>query len=248
MFGYIIVVLFFLTLSIAGCVGTQANPVSERENITTPESTASADVAATSENVESAPPYQENPEKLPKPASMLSPGARCNYQDDGKNNDISIAFIQSTTRGSFFFQTKSGSIIVKPPPGNRLVLLSFKVCHMGSRSVSDQQITTPGLPSFKLYDYHNIYSPKYISIDDGSFIESTYLNKFDEFKRPIYPWTGNIVHHTSIGELYCETILNRKEMKEGWLLFIVPEEFSIQDAYIGVETDSPGETFYWSLS
>jgi hypothetical protein len=56
------------------------------------------------------------------------------------------------------------------------------------------------------------------------------------------------VHHTSIGELYSETILNRKEVKEGWLLFVVPEGFSIQEAYLRVEIDSLEEAFYWSLS
>lgn len=248
MYGYITVVLFLLTISIAGCMGIQASQVNEQDSVTPQVLTIEPDVAVTLEYVESKSSYQEHHEKLPKPTTLLSPGSRCNYQDKGKNNDISFALLQSTTLGSFFFNTKAGSITVNPPPGNRLVLLSLKVCHLGSRSVSDQQITTPGLPSFKLYDSYTSYSPKYISNDDGSFIESAHLNRFDEFKRPVYPWTENIVHHTSIGELYSETILNRKEVKEGWLLFVVPEGFSIQEAYLRVEIDSLEEAFYWSLS
>ncbi len=242
-YGCIIIALLAMVSS--GCVEREEDVYS----ITMDDTTQShiPDTTLTIEDDQIPPAYQKENWEQRKPCPLLSPGERWSYQDEGRNNDISIALIHATSRGSFFYNTAYGTMTVNPPSDNRILLVSIKVWHMGSRSVSDQQITTPGLPSFTLYDSSKTLSPTYISIDDGGFIDAAYLNRYDDHQRPLYPWARNIVHHTSIGELYSETTLHRQEEKEGWLLFLVPEGFAIDDAYLGLQPDKDEKTIYWSL-
>lgn len=234
--GLFLGIFLIIIILAAGCSETSTHPkqISPYENV---KQTDSESVITSTQTIH-------------KPEDILSLGSVYKYKDNSGNNDISIKLNKVTKRSSFSFDTNQGSKTISAPPGKSFLFMSVTVHHLGTRSETDNRIKTIGLPSIKLQDISGEYSPSYISITDGIFIGAMGLNKVERYGtyyRNLYPSDSDIVHYTSIGEMYSETVINRLEKKEGWLVFTVPEDFSISDSYLELNLGSMYGIIYYNL-
>jgi hypothetical protein len=179
---------------------------------------------------------------IAKPEGILPVGKAFTYMDSQKKNDLSFVLKYVMTRKTLQFSTNTGSQTINAPSGNMFLLAYVQATHLGSRDEWYQRVQTPALTRFTLNGPSGTSAPTYISVVDGRLIAA--VNLFGAY--PTYS-SDDIVHHTAVGEMYRESILERKESGQGFLLFTVPEGFSSQESYLGLNLGTWYGTAYWHL-
>jgi len=158
-------------------------------------------------------------ERIPGP--ILSPRTPFIYMDARKSNELSIMYQYSTFRSSFTYESDQGLVSQSARDGRKYLLACLQVTHRGNHDGRYYLAEIPRVSAFTLYGPETIYTP--------------------------VEMPGRRSDHISVGELYTETILERKENKQGFLLFEVPDDFTLQGAYLGViPLKETGEVF-WTL-
>ncbi|MDO8841396.1 MAG: hypothetical protein Q7V06_03645 [Methanocalculus sp.] len=159
---------------------------------------------------------------LSRPDDLLPPRGAYTYMDAKKSNELSITYQYTTFRQTLTYETGSGSKLLKAPDGDQFLLAFVKAIHMGNRDGKNYLTQTPYPSSFRLYGQDVIYTPVVLADKTSD--------------------------HTSIGELYASAFLDRKECKEGFLVFQVPEAFRPDDGYLGLNLGVDHSNPSWSLA
>jgi hypothetical protein len=159
---------------------------------------------------------------LSRPDDLLPPRGACTYMDAKKSNELSITYQYTTFRQTLTYETGSGSKLLAAPDGDQFLLAFVKAIHMGNRDGKNYLAQTPYPSSFRLYGQGVTYTPVVLA--------------------------DKISDHTSIGELYASAFLDRKECKEGFIIFQVPEGFRLDDGYLGLNLGEGHPDPSWSLA
>ena len=155
---------------------------------------------------------------LQRPDDILACGRPYTYVDTKKSNEISIVPRYSRIASSFWYETVTGTKHQNAPPGRTYLLVFIQVVHMGNFDGKHYTIPTPALSAYTLHGPNGTYEP---------LLTPTY---------------------TSLGEMYSQRTLNRKENCQSFLVFEVMEPLSLSDFYLSVFLGSEYGTVSWNIT
>lgn len=152
-----------------------------------------------------------------KPDDLLPKNTPFIYMDATRSNEISIYPEYGRLLSTFWYETDAGAVHVTAPSGRTYVAVNIQATHRGNFDGRRYTIQTPGLSAFTLHG--------------GG----------DTFK-PIQTET-----HTSLGQMYRQQRLNRKELAEGILIFEVPQTLQLKDTYLSINLGSVWGSPSWDM-
>lgn len=156
----------------------------------------------------------------PLPDDLLPMDESFRYMDSRKANDILITPRYATVRSTFWYaDPETGETIhVSAPEATRFVVVHIQVTHAGNRDGRHYTISTPQPSAFRLHGVGEVFTP---------IQTETY---------------------TSLGEMYTQTNLDRKESTRSSLIFEVPYGMELSDAYLEIDLGSVWGKPGWKLS
>jgi hypothetical protein len=141
------------------------------------------------------------------------------YQDEQKANDISIKVEKWGVKKGYGYLKDDVQERVDAGYGYKFITVVVQVTHLGYRGGGTvDKILTPSPEKFTLYAGGRTYEHD----TPDSFMET-------------------------IGEPYASAYLDRKEMKEGVLIFKVPDAVVPDDAFVKVDLGGDEGTVVWSM-
>jgi len=155
---------------------------------------------------------------LHRPGDILDCGSPYTYQDPKQSNEISIVPRYSRFASSLWYETIAGTTHQHAPDGKTYLLVFIQVVHRGNLDGKHYTISTPAPSAFTLHGTKATYKP---------------------LMTPA---------HTSLGEMYLQRTLNRKENCQSFLIFEVPKDFSLSDYYLSAFLGSEYGTVSWNIT
>lgn len=147
----------------------------------------------------------------------LTIGDLYDYQDSREVNDISVGVIDFGLRKEYLLIQGEQSKIVTSNLGEKFLYINVEVFHKGFRGGGSSIIQAP----------------------DASAYSVVYRGEEIKHSTPV----GKI---SNVGLTYQNVRLDRKEVFYGALVFIVPEDFKPNEAYIQIDLGKGGNPF-WKL-
>ncbi|MDO8842276.1 hypothetical protein [Methanocalculus sp.] len=161
------------------------------------------------------------PEVL-RPDDILPAGMPAIYRDATNSNEISIYPQYARKMQSLYYEERQGlgfaTRHLNAAEGRSYIMVYMVVTHRGNMDGKKYTIQTPALSAFTLHGPEESYKP---------------------VSTPEY---------TSLGEMYTQKTLDRKESTRCSLLFEVPEDLIINNAYISANLGSGYGTISWNLT
>lgn len=155
---------------------------------------------------------------LHRPGGILDCGSPYTYLDPKQSNEISIVPRYSRFASSLWYETIAGTTHQHAPDGKTYLLVFIQVVHRGNLDGKHYTISTPAPSAFTLHGTKATYKP---------------------LMTPA---------HTSLGEMYLQRTLNRKENCQSFLIFEVPKDFSLSDYYLSAFLGSEYGTVSWNIT
>lgn len=152
-----------------------------------------------------------------KPDDLLPKNTPFIYMDATRSNEISIYPEYGRVLTTFWYETDAGAVHVSVPSGRTYVAVNIKATHRGNLDGRRYTIQTPGLSAFTLHGGGDTFKP--IQTSD----------------------------YTSLGQMYRQQRLNRKELAEGILIFEVPQTLQLKDTYLSINLGSVWGSPSWDL-
>lgn len=152
-----------------------------------------------------------------KPDSLLQKNTPFIYMDATRSNEISIYPQYGRLLSSFWYETDGGTVYVTAPSGRTYMAVFIKVTHRGNMDGRRYTIQTPSLSSFTLHGGGDTFNPIQTSA------------------------------YTSLGQMYRQQTLNRKELAQGTLIFEVPQTLQLKDTYLTINLGSVWGSPSWDL-
>ncbi|MBR1368035.1 hypothetical protein RJ53_00410 [Methanocalculus chunghsingensis] len=155
---------------------------------------------------------------LRRPDDIIDCGSPYTYLDTKKSNEISLVPRYSRFASSLWYETVAGTKHQNAPPGKTYLFVFVHIVHMGNFDGKHYTIHTPAPSAYTLHGLHGTYKP---------LLTPTY---------------------TSLGEMYVQRTLNRKENYQSFLVFEVPDSLSLSDFYLSVFLGSEYGTVSWNIT
>ncbi|MCQ1539567.1 hypothetical protein FTO68_11335 [Methanocalculus taiwanensis] len=152
-----------------------------------------------------------------KPDDLLQKNTPFIYMDATRSNEISIYPQYGRLLSSFWYETDSGTVYVTAPSGRTYIAVFIKVTHRGNLDGRRYTIQTPSISAFTLHGGGDTFNPIQTSA------------------------------YTSLGQMYRQQTLNRKEMAQGTLIFEVPQTLQVKDTYLTINLGSVWGSPSWDL-
>lgn len=139
------------------------------------------------------------------------------YMDAKQSNRISIYPTRYSARSNYYYEIMRGTEHKNAANGKTFLLLVIQVTHLGNLDGKNYMITTPALSAFTL---------------------NTGGVKLKPISSP---------ETTSLGEMYIQKKLDRREIQRSILLFEVPESFNPGRTVLSVDLGSTWGVVEWVL-
>ncbi len=143
------------------------------------------------------------------------------YYDSTRSNEISLSPQYARNIQKFYYEEKTGletkTRHINAPEGSSYMQVYLIISHRGNLDGKKYTIQTPPLSAFTLYGPEGSYKP----ITTERF--------------------------TSLGEMYTQKSLDRRESSQSSLLFEVPDTLTTDTVYLSVNLGSTDGTISWNF-
>lgn len=147
----------------------------------------------------------------------LAPGEHFIYRDDQGANDISVIVDAYETKTGYMIEDNGSFERVNAEYGDKFLYVVLQATHLGFRGNGSEEITTPPADAFTLI------------LDGEEYAHSTPERYVRE-----------------LGEPYAATTLERKEVCEGFLIFVIPATADPAEGYLRFDPGT-GRQPVWKL-
>lgn len=159
--------------------------------------------------------------EVTRPADILQVRMPLVYYDATRSNEISLSPQYGRLLQTFYYEELNGrnkkTEHVTAPEGSSYMMVYLRIAHRGNLDGKTYTIKTPSISSFTLHG------------PDGSY-------------KPI-----TTPKYTSLGEMYTQKTLDRRESSQSSLLFEVPDTLTTDNVYLSVNLGSTYGTISWNL-
>lgn len=160
-------------------------------------------------------------QEVVRPDDIRPVGMPAVYRDATNSNEVSIYPRYARIIQTLFYEEQLGlgfaTRHMNAPEGTSYMMVHIIATHRGNLDGKQYLIQTPPASAFTLHGPEGSYRP---------------------LTTPGY---------TSIGEMYTQKTLNRRESSESSLLFEVPADLTLSNAYLSVRLGSTHGTASWNL-
>lgn len=153
-----------------------------------------------------------------KPDDLLQKNTPFIYMDATRSNEISIFPQYGQLISTFWYETDGGTVHVTAPSGRNYIAVIIKITHRGNLDGRRYTIQTPAVSAFTLHSGEDTFNPIQTSA------------------------------YTSLGQMYRQQTLNRKELSEATIIFEVPQTLQLKDTYLSINLGSVWGTPSWDLA